>query len=142
MSDQLFFQAIKLAMKASKEYVGLEPSKEVDVMRKLGYELGKAAAKLIESSELNTLVKELSDIWSEHGYGKLEFTSTDPMVIEVWDCVDCLGKKYGVDIPLCSFKEGFLEAILSEKLNLSMRVREVECCGTLNDHCIFHVEFI
>ena len=140
MNDDIFFNSVKLAMKSSKEYVGLDPSKYQLEMRSLGYELGVRAAERIRSNEIDSLINELVELWSKYGYGYINLASREPLIFEIRDCFDCLGKMYGVDIPLCSFKEGFLEAIFSIKLGKNVSVKEEACCGTGNDKCIFNIK--
>lgn len=139
MSMEKFFSSVKLAMKSSKEYVGLDPSKHAGEMRILGYELGMSAARRIKADNIEELMDELKNFWDEYGYGHLRIVSWVPLTFEVNDCYDCLGKQYGVDIPLCSFKEGFFEGIIREKLDIDVEVKETECCGTFHERCKFVV---
>jgi len=133
--------AIRLAMKSSKDFCGLNPKDKRIYLKCLGYELGHSFSKFLKSKNLEDLIDELSFIWKSYSLGRLDVSSLDPLILEIYDCYDCLGNRYGIGVTLCPFKEGFLKSIFKDKLGLETEVEELDCCGTFCDHCIFRVKF-
>lgn len=140
MAEREFFSAVRLAMKLTKERGGLDPTKDAPAIRRIGAELGSTLAKTLESRSLQEVLSELVDVWNLQGLGELNIVSVDPLVLEIHNCYDCLGVKFGIGVPLCPFKEGLLKAILENKLGLPCEITETECCGTLSDGCHFRVK--
>ncbi|MEM4310872.1 MAG: hypothetical protein QXX95_00580 [Nitrososphaerales archaeon] len=139
-SEELFFSAVRLAMKSAKELCGLDPKEKRITLKRLGYELGHSASRYLKATTMEELIDELSLIWSSYSLGQLELFSLKPLILDIYDCYDCLGNRYGVGVTLCPFKEGFLKAILEDKLGLKNEIVEIECCGTFQTHCKFEIK--
>ncbi|MBI4257552.1 MAG: hypothetical protein HY619_01230 [Thaumarchaeota archaeon] len=140
MTEEHLFSAVRLAMKSAKEKCGLDPGDRRPALTRLGYELGHSISKLMTSTTLTELLQELASIWEQEGFGRMEPVSTSPLIINIYDCYDCLGNRYGVGVTLCPFKEGILKVIIEDRLGLPNEVVELECCGTFQDHCRFEVK--
>ncbi|KCZ70872.1 putative hydrocarbon binding protein (contains V4R domain) [Candidatus Methanoperedens nitroreducens] len=102
-----------------------------------GYNLGKNVfSKQIKTSEFDSVIKEIADIWSELKLGKVEQIGKDR--IRVRDCYQC-HKMPDVGKPLCPSDEGIIAGILDTVLGKSHYVREVKCWGTGYDYCEFEI---
>ncbi len=102
-----------------------------------GYNLGKNVfSKQIKTSEFDSVIKEIADIWSKLKLGKVEQIGKDR--IRVRDCYQC-HKMPDIGKPLCPSDEGIIAGILDTVLGKSHSVREVKCWGTGYDYCEFEI---
>ena len=132
-------ESVKVIMKALKEYFGLrlDPSQR-ERLRVIGSEFGHMASRHIPSSD--SVAKTLDEVrvfWTSHGLGEMELANEQPLTVTIRNCYDCIAAQAGET--LCSFEEGFINTILSEKLAGLGRVEEIECCGTGAERCKFAV---
>ncbi len=67
----------------------------------------------------------------------MEIIEKDPYAFTVRNRYDCIGAQGGET--LCAFKEGFINAILSDRTGGIGDVSEVECCGSGVENCTFRV---
>jgi len=139
MSEKEIFQVVKLAMKSSKEKFGLDPKENKRLLFRLGLELGHSVSKTLKGKSIDEVLEEIVNFWNYEGFGKMKISSYNPIILEGSECYDCLGLRYGVGELLCPFKEGFLKALLEDKLSLKVEVKELECCGTFHNGCKFKI---
>ncbi|MDG6986027.1 MAG: hypothetical protein JRM73_04695 [Nitrososphaerota archaeon] len=141
---------LKVAMQALKQYGGLDPTKNKAAIRGVGKVMGSEFAKWmiansspqspgVDSCESRLVVTGLSSFWKDNGIGEMKVVEEEPLTIGIEGCHDCLGWMTGVGVPVCPFKEGFLEAVFDGVLNSKHSVEETECCGTLSPSCKFKV---
>lgn len=136
------FIALKLVMKGIRNIYGLDPGKYREHVRRAGTDYGSSVSNLLISTKLDSLIEELVNLWNEYELGSMDVVSLskDKVLLSIKHCCDCTGIKYGVGVTLCPFKEGFIESILSRKLGRQFRVKEIECCGTFAEGCLFEAE--
>lgn len=139
MSAEELFAVVRLTMKALKEQSGLDPKDRRPTLQRAGAELGHVVSKSMRSNDVEGVLSELSASWGANNLGEMQIVSESPLTLEVRNCFDCLGVGYGVGVTLCGFKEGFIKAVLDDRLGTHSEVTEVECCGTRAQHCRFEV---
>ena len=98
-----------------------------------------AFTKTVTEKELDEVMQRMMTFWNTHGLGEMEISSKEPLSLEIRNCFDCLGNRYGVGEPLCPFKEGFVKTVLDDKLGTNVEVKEIDCCGTGSPICRFTV---
>jgi uncharacterized protein len=130
---------LKLSMLTLKEHYGLNPGKLADTAKAIGYQLGQELAHSMSTYSLRELVGELASYWSANGIGRMSWEDEESLLLKLEECSDCLGRGYGAGYPLCPFKEGLLEAVLTMSLQKSFKVKEIECCGTGASRCLFKI---
>ncbi|MDG6988748.1 MAG: hypothetical protein JRN21_05405 [Nitrososphaerota archaeon] len=141
---------LKVAMRALKQYGGLDPSKNRAAIRGVGKVMGSEFAKwmiarssaqspAVGNHKSRLLVAGLSSFWKDNGIGEMKVVDEEPLTIGIERCHDCLGWMTGVGVAVCPFKEGFLEAVFDDVLKSKHWVEETECCGTLSPSCKFEV---
>ena len=131
--------ATKITMKALKEYFGLSPTAYAWILQNVGSQLAHAFSKTVTAKELDVVIERMTTFWNTYGLGEMETVSKEPLTLEIRNCFDCLGNRYGVGEPLCPFKEGFVKTVLDDKLGTNVEVKEIECCGTGSPICRFTV---
>ena len=136
--DDEIAESIKVTMKALKDFFGLRsPSKE-GRLRSVGAEFGHIVARNItKSHDPIVILDEIASFWNNHGLGEMEITRGEPVTFTARNCYDCIGAQGGDT--LCAFKEGFINAVLSDRTGGMGVVDEVACCGTGAEDCTFKV---
>ncbi|HEY4823333.1 MAG TPA: V4R domain-containing protein [Candidatus Bathyarchaeia archaeon] len=131
-------ESIKLTMKALKEYLGLRSASEKEKLQFIGAELGRIVSRNIPTSEsIEGVLDEISGFWNSNSLGEMEVVRGTPLTCTIRNCYDCIAAQAGET--LCGFKEGFINAILQEKVAGQGAVEEIECCGTGASSCKFAV---
>ena len=134
-------ESIKITMKALKEFYGARSSRKDSALRQIGSEFGHIVARNISSStHPHEILAQIASFWNYYALGEMILeTPTDgaPTTIILQDCYDCLGTSTG-DM-LCAFKEGFVNAILTDRSGRIGSVTEIECCGSGSANCRFKV---
>lgn len=129
-------ESIKVTMKALKDFFGLESSSVRGRLRSVGAEFGHMVARNVtESRNPEIILKEIEAFWNNHGLGEMEILEKDPYTFTVRNCYDCIAASAGET--LCAFKEGFINAILTDRTGGIGDVTEIECCGTGAENCTF-----
>lgn len=131
-------ESVKITMKALKDFFGVRASSKQARLRAIGSEFGHIVARNISSSKNPELVlAEIASFWNGYGLGEMEIRKGDPTTFTLRNCYDCIGTESG-DL-LCGFKEGFVNAILSDRTGGMGSVEEVECCTMGHENCLFKV---
>ena len=136
--DDEIAESIKVTMRALNDFFGSRVASKEGRLRAVGSEFGHIVAKNITRSDNPVvLLDEIASFWNSNGLGEMEIVKGQPLTFTVRNCFDCMGAQAGE--PLCSFKEGFINAILSERTGGIGMVDEVECCGSGAAACKFKV---
>ncbi len=131
-------ESVKVTMKALKEFYGLKAGSKRGLLQSVGAEFGHIVARNItDSKDPQAILDAITLFWNTHGLGEMEATREDPYTFIVRNCYDCIAQSAGDT--LCGFKEGFINAILSDRTGGIGSVEEVECCGSGAESCKFHV---
>ena len=131
-------ESIKVTMRALNDFFGSRTASKEGRLRAVGAEFGHMVARNIARSENPTvLLGEIARFWNDNGLGEMALSKTRPLTFTVRNCYDCLGAQAGE--PLCSFKEGFINAIFSDIAGGMGLVDEIECCGSGAPACKFIV---
>jgi predicted hydrocarbon binding protein len=136
--DDEIAESVKVTMKALKDFFGLKSGSYEGRLRSVGAEFGHIVARNItDSKDPQVVLDKIASFWNTHGLGEMEVMREDPFTFTVRNCYDCLGASSGET--LCGFKEGFINAILSDRTGGMGSVKELECCGSGAESCRFHV---
>ncbi len=108
-------------------------------LKEIGREAGITLSPLFRSSDIEGLLGEISDFWSENGLGEVKVLTEDTILVK--DCFDCSGIPEA-DETLCSLDEGLLEGIIQGVTGLKTRITEESCYGTGHKGCVFKLEVI
>ncbi len=131
-------ESVKVTMKALKDFFGLKSHSVAGRLRSVGAEFGHMVARnIVESRDPDTILQEIAVFWNGHGLGEMEIIEGNPQTFTVRNCYDCIGSSAGET--LCAFKEGFINAILTDRTGGIGNVTEVECCGSGAENCTFKV---
>jgi sugar-specific transcriptional regulator TrmB len=118
----------------TKRYLDLLGVNALPIFEALGREVGIALAKSMKSKTKKELLDEISEFWKEHGLGRAEIISEDPMTIRLEDFIECEKLKH-IEGAGCIFAENVLKAIVDEKLGVDCEIEETECKGRLTGKC-------
>ncbi len=136
--DDEIAESIKVTMRALNDFFGSRIASKEGRLRAVGSEFGHIVAKNITKSDNPALLlDEIASFWNSNGLGEMEIAKGQLLTLTVRNCYDCMGAQAGE--PLCSFKEGFINAILSDRTGGIGMVDEVECCGSGAAACKFRV---
>lgn len=133
-----FFKTMCHTVRYGLEAYGVNPK---PVIKMIGNDIGKKMSKLFVSDSLDDLLQEMADFWKSHNLGIVEVAGHDPLTMSIYECYDCSDMP-DVGRTLCALDEGLLEGIFDAGLNMTTRVKEIECFGTGYDHCKFIIEII
>ncbi len=118
----------------TKRYLDLLGVNALPIFEALGREVGIALAKSMKSKTKKELLDEISEFWKEHGLGRAEIISEDPMTIRLEDFIECEKLKH-VEGAGCIFAENVVKAIVDERLGVDCEIEENECKGRLTGKC-------
>ncbi len=118
----------------TKRYLDLLGVNALPIFETLGREVGIALAKSMKSKTKKELMDEISEFWKEHGLGRAEIVSEDPMTIRLEDFIECEKLKH-IEGAGCIFAENVVKAIVDEKLGVDCEIEENECKGRLTGKC-------
>ncbi|MCJ2669461.1 MAG: hypothetical protein KAS60_01490 [Thermoplasmata archaeon] len=118
----------------TKRYLDLLGVNTLPIFETLGREVGIALAKSMKSKTKKELMDEISEFWKEHGLGRAEIVSEDPMTIRLEDFIECEKLKH-IEGAGCIFAENVVKAIVDEKLGVDCEIEETECKGRLTGKC-------
>ncbi|MFQ6107532.1 MAG: helix-turn-helix domain-containing protein [Thermoplasmata archaeon] len=118
----------------SKRYLDLLGVNALPIFEVLGREVGIALAKSMKSRTGKELLDELTAYWKDHGLGRIEIVSEDPMTIRVEDFIECDKLKH-IEGAGCIFAQNVVKAIVDERLGVDCTVDEDECKGRCLGKC-------
>ena len=132
-------ESIKITMNALKDFFGVRGASKQARLRAVGSEFGHIVARNISgSNDPDTVLGEIASFWNSYALGEMEITKGDPTTFSLRNCCDCLGAESGE--LLCSFKEGFVNAIINDRTGGLGSVEEFECCTMGHETCRFRVK--
>lgn len=118
----------------TKRYLDLLGVNTLPIFETLGREVGIALAKSMKSKTKKELLDEISEFWKEHGLGRAEIISEDPMTVRLEDFIECEKLKH-IEGAGCIFAENVVKAIVDERLGVDCEIEENECKGRLTGKC-------
>ncbi|MGB9729787.1 MAG: hypothetical protein ACP5GU_06340 [Thermoprotei archaeon] len=110
----------------------------------LGYEYGRRLASNLKSNNIFDLLNEVSLLLEQNDLGHTEIEKTDPIKLTVHRCLGCEWIPDAVSsISTCPLREGLLESILHEKLNVKVKVTSISTGSAYGEKvCKFEVHLI
>ncbi|MEM3832989.1 MAG: hypothetical protein QW128_05260 [Thermoprotei archaeon] len=107
----------------------------------LGYEYGKRLARNLRSDNLIDLLNEASLLLEQNDLGHTEIEKKDPIRLTVYRCLGCEWIPDAVSsVATCPLREGLLESIVHEKLNVNIKVTSTSTGSSYGDKvCKFEV---
>ncbi|MDD2897942.1 MAG: 4-vinyl reductase [Desulfuromonadaceae bacterium] len=115
------------------------------------YEAGALAGKefythmLTPTTDLNSFVRELTDVLKELGIGILRVEKADmekgELTVTVSEDLDCSGLPE-LDHEICTYDEGFIAALLESFSGIKFIVKEVDCWCTGDRTCRFDAKAV
>lgn len=118
----------------TKRYLDLLGVNTLPIFESLGREVGIALAKSMKAKTKKELLGEIGEFWKEHGLGRAEIVSEDPMTIRLEDFIECEKLKH-IEGAGCIFAENVVKAIVDERLGVDCEIEENECKGRLTGKC-------
>ncbi len=118
----------------TKRYLDLLGVNTLPIFEALGREVGIALAKSMKAKTKKELLGEIGEFWKEHGLGRAEIVSEDPMTIRLEDFIECEKLKH-IEGAGCIFAENVVKAIVDERLGVDCEIEENECKGRLTGKC-------
>ena len=118
----------------TKRYLDLLGVNTLPIFETLGREVGIALAASMKSKTKKELLDEISEFWKEHGLGRADIISEDPMTVRLEDFIECEKLKH-IEGAGCIFAENVVKAIVDERLGVDCEIEENECKGRLTGKC-------
>jgi predicted hydrocarbon binding protein len=127
---------------------GIEPA---HIFNLIGHRIGQEIAHDLGATTRKELWRELRDLWKELGLGamrrlKKEEKDADGIgepgvALRVDHCFSCRGMPR-VGHPICAVDEGIIQGVIETRLGLDCRIKEAQCTGKGDDHCLYLVRFL
>lgn len=128
---RLAFRTIRVAL--MQEGVLLDP-----LLTRSGEWLGKELHPAVAAPDTGTFCVNIARFWEEHRLGRIEVAETEPLVLLVYDCFECIDLPV-TGKPACAFDSGILRALFSRHYNRPAGVVETRCYSMGFDHCRFEI---
>ena len=129
---RFMFRAIRVSL--MDEGINIDP-----ILRNAGFKVGETFYKKIQNEDLNKFIQNIAKFWDANQLGKVEVKSTDPIIIQAYDCFECEDLPQ-VGKPACAFDSGVLEAFFSKYYQEQVAVEELKCYAQGDDYCQFMVK--
>jgi uncharacterized protein len=128
---RFMFRSIRVSL--MDEGINIDP-----ILHNAGFKVGETFYKKIQAPDMNQFIKNLTTFWETNKLGIIKVKSTDPIIIQAYDCFEC------EDLPqigktACAFDSGLLEAVFSRYFQEKVEVEEVKCYAQGDDYCQFMV---
>ncbi|NMA11112.1 MAG: helix-turn-helix domain-containing protein [Methanomicrobiales archaeon] len=128
---RLAFRTIRVAL--MQEGVLLDP-----LLTRSGEWLGEELYLAVADPDTGVFCTNIARFWEEHRLGRIEVAETEPLVLLVYDCFEC------VDLPVtgkpaCAFDSGILRALFSRHYGRPAEAVETRCYSMGSDHCRFEI---
>ena len=108
------------------------------VLKRGGIILGESIVPFIVSETLEDTIKNVAAFWKRYEFGELSLKSSEPLVLEVKNCYECMTLPKGTTGG-CVISEGILEAVFSALFKNEIKVRETACLSLGDESCCFEV---
>lgn len=129
---RLLFQTMRVSL--ISQGISVDP-----ILHEAGFQVGETLYPSLKAPDDQKFLENLAQFWDSHQLGRVELKSTDPLVINVYDCFECKGLPY-MGKTACAFDSGLLMALFSAHYNKPREVTETKCYATGDDYCQFFVE--
>jgi uncharacterized protein len=128
-----FYRLILRSLRAEfwNEGINIDP-----ILHNAGKRVGDIFYEELKNTELEPLLNNISQFWSDKQLGKIEVKGFDPLTIRVYDCFECKDLPE-IGQPVCSFDSGVLDSIFSKHFNRDILTIETECYAMGNEYCSF-----
>ncbi|WP_301677098.1 V4R domain-containing protein [Methanoculleus methanifontis] len=128
---RLAFRTIRVAL--MQEGVLLDP-----LLSRAGERIGEELYPAVADPDTGAFCANIARFWEEHRLGRIEVAETEPLVLLVYDCFEC------VDLPVtgkpaCAFDSGILRALFSRHYGRPAEAIETRCYSMGFDHCRFEI---
>lgn len=128
---RLAFRTIRVAL--MQEGVLLDP-----LLSRAGERIGEEFYPAVADPDTGAFCANIARFWEEHRLGRIEVAETEPLVLLVYDCFEC------VDLPVtgkpaCAFDSGILRALFSRHYGRPAEAIETRCYSMGFDHCRFEI---
>ena len=129
---RFMFRAIRVSL--MDEGINIDP-----ILRNAGFKVGETFFKKIKNPNINKFIENIAKFWEANQLGKVEIKSTDPIIIQAYDCFECEDLPQ-IGRPVCAFDSGILEAFFTQFYHEHVDVEEVKCYAQGDDYCQFMVK--
>jgi uncharacterized protein len=129
---RFMFRAIRVSL--MDEGINIDP-----ILRNAGFKVGETFYKKIKNQDINKFIDNIAKFWEANQLGKVEVKSTDPIIIQAYDCFECEDLPQ-IGRPACAFDSGVLEAFFTRYYQENVDVEEVKCYAQGDDYCQFMVK--
>jgi hypothetical protein len=129
---RLLFQTMRVSL--ISQGISVDP-----ILHEAGFQVGETLYPSLKAPDDQNFLENIARFWDSHQLGRVELKSTDPLVINVYDCFECKGLPY-MGKTACAFDSGLLMALFSAHYNKPREVTETKCYATGDDYCQFFVE--
>jgi predicted hydrocarbon binding protein/DNA-binding HxlR family transcriptional regulator len=129
---RLLFQTMRVSL--ISQGISVDP-----ILHEAGFQVGETLYPSLKAPDDQKFLENIAQFWDSHQLGRVELKSTDPLVINVYDCFECKGLPY-MGKTACAFDSGLLMALFSAHYNKPREVTETKCYATGDDYCQFFVE--
>lgn len=126
------FRSIRVTLLA--DGVNIDP-----ILNAAGTHLGRRLARAFAGTSTEDLLEALRRFWDQHGLGRLSVASTEPLVIEIHDCFECVDLPY-LGRSACAFDCGILSAVFGAHFDDGVRVVETACYAMGDGVCRFEID--
>lgn len=128
---RLAFRTIRVAL--MQEGVLLDP-----LLTRSGEWLGDELHLAVADPDTGVFCTNIARFWEEHHLGRIEVAGTEPLVLLVYDCFECIDLPV-TGKPVCAFDSGILRALFSRHYGRPVAVIETRCYSMGFDHCRFEI---
>jgi predicted hydrocarbon binding protein/DNA-binding MarR family transcriptional regulator len=129
---RLLFQTIRVSLIG--QGISIDP-----ILHEAGVKVGETLYPSLKDPKDQDFLENIARFWQTHQLGQVEVESTEPLIINVYDCFECKGLPY-LGKTACAFDIGLLEALFSSHYKKPREVTETKCYATGDDYCSFTIE--
>jgi predicted hydrocarbon binding protein len=108
------------------------------VLHLAGLAAGHSIYPCIKASDLDLLVKNITNVWANNSLGTIELEYHNPVTLKIKDCFECIDFPISGK-PACAFESGLLASIFSEFSGQQAKVVETHCYAMGDNLCRFEI---
>lgn len=128
-----FFRFILKTIRVTflREGITIDP-----LLQAAGYTVGKSIFEHVKADSNEEFLSKISEFWVNHSLGRIEVITLTPVVINIYDCFECISLPI-LGKPACAFESGIFNGLFNRFHNGKTYSSEIHCYAMGDNFCQF-----
>lgn len=110
------------------------------LLQAAGYSVGQTLFEYVKAGDIEEFLSKISDFWINHILGRIEVVSLTPVIINIYDCFECISLPF-LGKPACAFESGIFNGLFNRFHNGKTFSAETHCYAMGDNFCQFEIRW-